>query len=179
MCFPYIPVICYSSDRHGEQRLAVSGFRQGQPGRASPNPSTTLSDQKVAENQNIWWYMHCRAGEAHDRFIMQQREAAQMCWEREILIAYIFKTASLVWMGGTIKQNRAINWGHLESCHFPFCARLFASIQMYSVTHCQCCVIPAEVPCTRIELSICTGMPNTNIVYGMAHSAQDFSLYLD
>lgn len=83
--------------------------------------------------------MHCRAGEAHDRFIMQQREAAQMCWEREILIAYIFKTASLVWMGGTIKQNRAINWGHLESCHFPFCARLFASIQKYSVIHCQCC----------------------------------------
>lgn len=103
--------------------------------------------------------MHCRAGEARDRFIMQQREAAQMCWEREILIAYIFKTASLVWMGGTIKQNRAINWGHLESCHFPFCARLFASIQKYSVVHCQCCVIPAEVPCTRIKLSICTGMP--------------------
>lgn len=34
------------------------GVRQGQPGRASPNPSIILLDQKVAENQNIWWYMH-------------------------------------------------------------------------------------------------------------------------
>lgn len=79
-------------------------------------------------------------------------------------------------MGGTIKQNRAINWGHLESCHFPFCARLFASIQKYSVIHCECCVIPAEVPCTRIKLSICTGVLNTSIMYGKAHSAQNLSL---
>lgn len=58
-------------------------------------------------------------------------------------------------MGGTIKQNRAINWGHLESCHLPFSARRFASIQKYvaqGVKHCQC-VIPtedAEVLCTGV-----------------------------
>ena len=88
-------------------------------------------------------------------------------------------------MGGTIKQNRAINWGHLESCHFPFCARLFASIQKYiaqGVIRCQCCVIPiedAEVLCTGVSVSIHTGMHNTGIVYRKAYSAEDFSLYLD
>lgn len=81
--------------------------------------------------------MHRWTGEGRSGFIMQQTEEAQMCWEREILIAYIFKTASLVWMGGTIKQNRAINWGHLESCHFPFCARLFASIQKVCCSGCD------------------------------------------
>lgn len=88
-------------------------------------------------------------------------------------------------MGGTIKQNRAINWGHLESCHFPFCARLFASIQKYAAQggmRCQCCAIPtegAEVICTGGSVSIHTGMHDTGFVYGKTYSAEGFSLYLD
>lgn len=88
-------------------------------------------------------------------------------------------------MGGTVKQNRAINWGHLESCHFPFCAWLFASAQKYvaqAVIRCQRCVIPTEdteVLCTGVSVYRRTGMRNTGIGYGKAYSVEDFSLYLD
>jgi len=87
-------------------------------------------------------------------------------------------------MGGTIKQNRAINWGHLESCHFPFCARLFASTQKrvaQGATHRQRGVTPTEgakVLRTGVSASVRTGVRNTGAVYGKACSAEEFPLYL-
>lgn len=55
-------------------------------------------------------------------------------------------------MGGSIKQSRAINWGHLESCHPLCCARLFASTQKYTAEGRRDCWLHPGVPSRDAEV---------------------------
>lgn len=82
-------------------------------------------------------------------------------------------------MGGSIKQSGAINWGHLESCHPPCCARLFASTQKYVAEGRTGCWLHPGVPSRDAEVLCPSAVAAVSDGGLCTRSTEHFSLYVD